>query len=403
MTRAPRTGLLRALSLSLAVLAASATTLLAQDPAPPPTPEATPAPSPEPKVVVGGWVDTYYGYNFNETDPMLRSFDVQHNAFSLSAAEVNLTKVPTAESRVGFRTDLWFGKAADLTASFEPEADGQEIYKHVQQAYVSVLTGKVQWDAGKFVTPIGTEVIESQDNWNYTRSILFGYAIPFYHLGVRATVPVTDKLSLSGYLVNGWNNAVEIDGRKTFAVGATLKPTASVTWVANYMLGKEAEDLDTRHLFDTTLTVAARSGLFLRLRAPRSRTTGLPRKCASTSVRLRWKRSTSISNGSWATIRSRRSVSSIAMATSSSGSMGWPFSSRAAASRSPSTSRLRTTFWARRSPPPLNSLLQATADSNRTGPSARRSSAADMGVSSIGPGGWGLLGPSSRPGGIHEY
>ena len=46
-----------------------------------------------------------------------------------------------------------------------------------------MLTGKVQWDAGKFVTPIGAEVIESQDNWNYTRSILFGYAIPFYHLG----------------------------------------------------------------------------------------------------------------------------------------------------------------------------------------------------------------------------
>ena len=259
MTPASRTGLLRAVSLGLAVLAAAAPSLFAQDPAP--TSEATPVPSPEPKVVVGGWVDVYYGYNFNQTNPALRAFDVQHNAFSLSAAEVNFAKVPTAGSRIGFRTDLWFGKAADLTAMFEPEEDGKEIYKHVQQAYVSVLTGKVQWDAGKFVTPHGAELIESQDNWNYTRSILFGYAIPFYHLGVRATVPVTDKLSLSGYLVNGWNNAVEIDGQKTFAVGATLKPTGSVTWVANYMLGKEAEDLDTRHLFDTTLTVAATAKL----------------------------------------------------------------------------------------------------------------------------------------------
>jgi hypothetical protein len=250
-------------SLSLAVLAAPATLVRAQAPPPAPTPEATPAPAPEPKVVVGGYVDAYYGYSFNQVDPLLRSFDVQHNAFSLSAAEVSFTKVPTAESRVGFRTDLWFGKAADLTAAFEPEPSGKEIYKHVQQAYVSVLTGKVQWDAGKFVTPIGTEVIESQDNWNYTRSILFGYAIPFYHLGVRATVPVTDKLSLSGYLVNGWNNAAEVDGEKTFAVGATLKPVSSLTWVANYMVGKEAEDFDTRHLFDTTLTLAATEKLSL--------------------------------------------------------------------------------------------------------------------------------------------
>ncbi len=185
MTRASRTDRLRAATAALAVILGAAAPTFAQQPAPAPapTPEATPAPAPEPKVVVGGYVDVYYGYNFNEVDPALRSFDVLHNTFSLSAAEVNFTKVPTADSRVGFRTDLFFGKAADLTAAFEPEEDGKEIYKHIQQAYVSLLTGKVQWDAGKFVTPIGAEVIESQDNWNYTRSILFGYAIPFYHLG----------------------------------------------------------------------------------------------------------------------------------------------------------------------------------------------------------------------------
>ena len=63
-----------------------------------------PTPTPEPsKIDVGGYVDTYYGYNFNKVDPLLRTFDVQHNTFSLSAAEVNFAKVPTADSRVGFR------------------------------------------------------------------------------------------------------------------------------------------------------------------------------------------------------------------------------------------------------------------------------------------------------------
>jgi hypothetical protein len=57
---------------------------------------------------------------------------------------------------------------------------------------------------------MGAEVIESQDNWNYTRSTLFGYAIPFYHLGVRASMPVNDKLSLAGFVTNGWNNRSEI-------------------------------------------------------------------------------------------------------------------------------------------------------------------------------------------------
>jgi hypothetical protein len=257
MTPRLPTGRLPAATFVLAMTAVPATPALAQQPAPVSTPSPIPEAPKTPKVEAGGWVDLYYGYNFNGTDPSLRTYDVQHNAFSLSAAEVNLSKIPSSDSRVGFRTDLWLGQSASLTAAFEPEEGAEEIYKHVQQAYVSLLTGKVQWDAGKFVTPMGAEVIESQDNWNYTRSILFGYAIPFYHLGVRATVPVSDKLSLSGYLTNGWNNVSEIDGAKTIALGTTLRPTGSLTWVANYMLGKEAEGLDTRHLLDTTLTLAA--------------------------------------------------------------------------------------------------------------------------------------------------
>jgi hypothetical protein len=116
----------------------------------------------------------------------------------------------------------------------------------------------VQWDAGKFVTPMGAEVIESQDNWNYTRSILFGYAIPFYHVGLRATYTIDPKVALGAQLVNGWNNASENNGDKTVHLSVTLKPNANVTWIANYMFGKEAPDTatvrDVRNLFDTTLT-----------------------------------------------------------------------------------------------------------------------------------------------------
>ena len=256
MTRRSRLPLLRTLPILLFLAAAP---LQADDPAPAPSP--TPEP---PRIDVGGFVDIYYGYNFNKVDPSLRTFDVQHNAFSLSLAEVNFTKGVTPESRVGFRTDLDLGKTADLVAAYEPESDGKEIYKHIQQAYVSLLTGKVQWDAGKFVTPMGAEVIESQDNWNYTRSILFGYAIPFYHTGLRATITATPKVILGAQLVNGWNNTSEINGNKTVHLSLTLKPNDKVTWIVHDMFGKEtAGSNDTRNLFDTTLTVTATPKLSL--------------------------------------------------------------------------------------------------------------------------------------------
>ena len=238
--------------LAFAALALAALPAFAQEPAP------SPAPTPS-KVDVTGFVDVYYGYNFNKVDPILRAFDVQHNAFSLSLAEVVFSKGVTDESRLGFRVDLDFGKTAGLVAAYEPGKGDADVYKYIQQAYGSLLTGKVQWDVGKFVTPMGAEVIESQDNWNYTRSLLFGYAIPFYHLGVRATVPVNDKVSLSGFVLNGWNNASEINGAKTLAANATLKPRGNLTWSLNYMAGKELATVDgvspaTRNLFDTTVS-----------------------------------------------------------------------------------------------------------------------------------------------------
>jgi Putative beta-barrel porin-2, OmpL-like. bbp2 len=161
---------------------------------------------------------------------------------------------------VGFRIDLDFGKTADLVAAFEPEANGNEIYKNVQQAYLSVqATDELTIDAGKFVTPIGAEVIESQDDWNYTRSVLFGYAIPFYHVGLRATLAASDKVSISGFLVNGWNNASVIyEGKPGLAIAASVAPSDKLTWVANFMSSLEVPDPDAprRNIFDSTITLS---------------------------------------------------------------------------------------------------------------------------------------------------
>lgn len=248
MTRR-KAGSRRLVAPAFAVLLALGASARAQEPAPSPSPAA-------PRIDVAGFVDVYYGYNFNQTDPAMRSFDIQHNAFSLSLAEVSFSKSVTSDSRLGFRVDLDFGKTAELVAAYEPGEGDSDVYKYIQQAYGSLLAGKLTLDVGKFVTPIGAEVIESQDNWNYTRGVLFGYAIPFYHVGLRASVPVTDKLSLAGFVTNGWNNSSEMFGdAPCLALQATLKPTGALTWLAAYMAGQEVPGADapTRHLFDTTV------------------------------------------------------------------------------------------------------------------------------------------------------
>ena len=221
---------------------------------------------------LSGFVDMYYNYNFNTPKVAcatvggvavfncLRNFDVAHNSFSLNLAEVAVERKPTAESRGGFRVDLDFGSATSIVHGFEPGGTG--IYQHIQQGYISYLApvGKgLQLDFGKFVTQHGAEVIETKDNWNYSRSLLFALAIPYYHMGVRAIYAVNDQVTLAGSVNNGWNNVVDNNTGKTLGAQLVYKPVSAVSVVANYMGGPEQTDNndDWRHLFDATVAYTA--------------------------------------------------------------------------------------------------------------------------------------------------
>src|SRR5207253_4743058 len=129
--------------------------------------------------------------------------------------------------RLGFRTDLAIGPATEIVHASEP--GGTDVFKHLQQAYLSYLApaGKgLQIDVGKFVTQHGAEVIETKDNWNYSRSLLFALAIPYYHMGVRASYTFNDTFTLMGDVVTGWNDVVDNNGRRTYGIQATTKPGA---------------------------------------------------------------------------------------------------------------------------------------------------------------------------------
>ena len=213
-------------------------------------------------VEIGGLVDAYYLYDNNKPagDVPYRNWDTKHNKFAFAMAEAWFNKAPTTDSRAGFNIKLNFGPATSIVHASEPGTT--EIFKNIQQGYVSYLApwGKgLQFDFGKFVTQHGAEVIETKDNWNYSHSLLFAWAIPYYHMGLRASYPFNDKFTLAGAIVNGWNNVVENNDRKTYGVQAVVKPVSQVSIVQNYMGGPEQpnDNEDWRHLSDTTLTVTA--------------------------------------------------------------------------------------------------------------------------------------------------
>jgi Putative beta-barrel porin-2, OmpL-like. bbp2 len=212
------------------------------------------------EVEVSGFVDGYYSYNFNKPagrTNVLRNFDVRNNEFALNLAEIVIEKRPDPlNSRLGFRVDLDYGRATDMIHAAEP--GGAETYKVIQQAYGSYLapvgTG-LQFDLGKFVTTHGAEVIESKDNWNYSRGLLFSWAIPYYHMGLRAKYSFNSKITVMGMAVNGWNNVEDNNAGKTFGVMVGWNPTSKLSIMQNFMTGPEqaGDDEHHRNLSDTTI------------------------------------------------------------------------------------------------------------------------------------------------------
>ena len=213
---------------------------------------------------LSGFVDGYYGYNFNQPHnrtSSYRAFDGPTNQFALNLVELNLDKTPDASnSRLGYHIALGFGQAMKVVNSAEP---GEPNFaQYLKEAYFSYLApvGKngLQFDFGKFVTPHGAEVIETKDNWNYSRGILFTYAIPFYHFGLRTKYTFNSKYSLSGFVVNGWNNVVDNNTGKTYGVGFGWTPHKKFSLVQNYMAGPETAGINQnwRQLSDTLVTIS---------------------------------------------------------------------------------------------------------------------------------------------------
>ena len=155
---------------------------------------------------------------------------------------------------VGFRVDLGFGKAFDIIHGSEPSGS-TGFLRSIEQVYVSVKSKKgLQADFGQFVSSAGAEVIETKDNWNYSRALLFAWAVPYYHFGLRTTLPVGSHFTGGVQVVNGWNNVEDNNSGKTLGFIGNFT-SKKATWNNDYYTGPEntATNKGWRNLYDTTL------------------------------------------------------------------------------------------------------------------------------------------------------
>jgi putative OmpL-like beta-barrel porin-2 len=200
----------------------------------------------------GSWL-----YNFNRPDNRvnsLRSLDQEHNSLSLDLFQLGIGKKGPAG--LSFASKLDFGKTASrIGADWKGDGGFDGITNNggdfeLEEAYITYApdwAGGGSVKLGKFVTLLGSEVIEAPSNSNFSRSFLFGFSIPFTHTGVLFNEPlgIGEGSQASIGVVNGWDNVVDSNDGKTLLGNVTICPSKMLLLSASGTFGPEQKDTNS--------------------------------------------------------------------------------------------------------------------------------------------------------------
>lgn len=208
------------------------------------------------KFSVSGYIDSYYFTNFNKPasrdnmgqSGVGRGFDRRVDQFQLGMVQT-VFKYTNKKSEVV--ADLAFGPNAQygnygnvpvMTPNYG-YALGNDTWSSViiKQAYFKYnASDKLSFIAGQFGTHIGYEYIDAPLNFFYSINHTFNSGIPFYHTGLKATYAFSDKVSLMGGVVNGFDYVHDNNRSKGIISQLSLLPAEGFSVYLNFISSNES-------------------------------------------------------------------------------------------------------------------------------------------------------------------
>jgi hypothetical protein len=194
-------------------------------------------------VAFGGFVDSYYAYDFGRPVNFDRPFTTQavrHNEFNVNLAWI---EAKVSGPRVRGRLALQAGTSVQSNYAGEPAigtVSGPSLSRFIQEAVAGYQISPSLWvDGGIFLSHIGMENFTSRDNPTYTRSLSFDFT-PAYESGVKLTWQATPRLSALLTVVNGWQNISENNQDKAVGMRFDYARSSSTTLSYYNFVGNEA-------------------------------------------------------------------------------------------------------------------------------------------------------------------
>jgi hypothetical protein len=187
-------------------------------------------------VTVQGYIDAYYAYNFNEPPSGHQPYFVsmsRHNEMTINLAYID---IKYSASHVRARFVPGFGTY--INDNYAAETG---VLKNIVEASAGVSLSKKRgiWlDAGVFGSPYTNESAISKDHLAYTRSFAPEY-VPYYLSGLKLTVPLSAKVNVYAYLLNGWQQIVDQNKYKSIGTQLEVRLTDKLLLNWNTYFGKE--------------------------------------------------------------------------------------------------------------------------------------------------------------------
>ena len=226
---------------------------------------------------VYGWIENSYTYNTHspiDHNNQARVFDTK-DGYRLNQLAFNIERPVSADPKafdLGGKIEAMYGQDAALIHSQYLFGNTDTTWQNSTgnlldnkqfdptvfylQANLPVGNGLLV-TVGKWATPLGFEVIDAPSNALFSRGLLFGYAIPFTHTGIKFDYSFNDNFSMYYALAFGWDTFGDNNGNLSNLLGATWKITDKLTWINNFIIGPEQtkDSNNYRTVYDTILTL----------------------------------------------------------------------------------------------------------------------------------------------------
>ena len=203
------------------------------------------------KRTFGGFVDTYYAWDFDRPHTFDRAYTTQparHAEFN-----VNLAFIETKWTgpRYRGRLALQWGTSVQANYAGEPKlgsVSGPSVSQFIQEASVGYqLDPKLWLDGGIFFAHVGYESWISRDNLTYTRSMVADFS-PYYEAGVKLTWAASSKLTVTAAVVNGWQDISVYNTPPAGGFRFDYSPTDKLTLTYDNFIGNATADSVPVHL-----------------------------------------------------------------------------------------------------------------------------------------------------------